>query len=680
MMADDEGAAHRKGLTGETLALRAFLQRDLEALASFTDGVWRCEVRSDCEGVWILLLRDDCGGLALRGAFGRGPYEVELGKTNARGFALTIKNPEGVYETKVTRVADSLYNVETALVPRADLLVPFWPRDLYVLDENLDPAGARGWVEAAQRGVNGGICYFCLERPNFGSVLYMQDLTSLNPYFQRTDSKPDGVVGGRWPELGYQPPSAPLGNSPPDKPLRNGERVVVSNAYLALTPELIRSEHESARVFIDLLGRIYPHLKKPALARHDWRARAEATLASLADPDAFVVFEGATYPRPYVGAEYPDCMVQATIAASIGEYEAKFGAKGYSAELVAGLNKYFDPSLKCLRRYLPNVGDDKNRREVDSWYLYHPLLNLARLAEQGDEACRALFFASLDYVIRAARHFAYQWPITFDVVDFTVLKAARDDAGRGQTDVGGIYAMVMLKAHTLSGDALYLQEARAALYAARDLRFELVYQTNLTAWGALACAELAQLDNDAFLKRQALVYLAGFLHNCEIWNSEIKWAKHYSNFLGATCLHDGPYMAAFECFDSFAAFDELLGRCAGMLPDSLLVILKDYCRYALHRAWYYYPDASPAEMFSDKNRNGRIKRGLSFPVEDLYGDGQCAGQVGQEIYGCGGAFVFACRGDHFPLNAKQDGLEPEREAKAFDSEGAAASAVSPEKV
>lgn len=45
----------------------------------------------------------------------------------------------------------------------------------------------------------------------------------------------------------------------------------------------------------------------------------------------------------------------------------------------------------------------------------------------------------------------------------------------------------------------------------------------------------------------------------------------------------------------------------------------------------------------DKIRNGHIDRALSFPLEDLYGDGQPAGQVGQEIYGSGGAFIFASR-------------------------------------
>jgi hypothetical protein len=37
---------------------------------------------------------------------------------------------------------------------------------------------------------------------------------------------------------------------------------------------------------------------------------------------------------------------------------------------------------------------------------------------------------------------------------------------------------------------------------------------------------------------------------------------------------------------------------------------------------------------------------LSFPVGDLYPEGQPAGQVGQEIYGAGAAMVFATRAFH----------------------------------
>ena len=52
-----------------------------------------------------------------------------------------------------------------------------------------------------------------------------------------------------------------------------------------------------------------------------------------------------------------------------------------------------------------------------------------------------------------------------------------------------------------------------------------------------------------------------------------------------------------------------------------------------------------------EHQSGVINHELSFPLEDLYPDGQPAGQVGQEIYGCGAAFAFAVRSHHHVENA-----------------------------
>ena len=123
---------------------------------------------------------------------------------------------------------------------------------------------------------------------------------------------------------------------------------------------------------------------------------------------------------------------------------------------------------------------------------------------------------------------------------------------------------------------------------------------------------------------------------------------HYPNFLGVTCLQDAPYMAIYECFDSFAAFERYLDDSGPDLEPAARMLVAEYCKYALDRAWYYYPDALPPEAISPKQRetNGHVDRKLSFPLEDLYPDGQLAGQVGQEIYGAGAAFIFPTRAFH----------------------------------
>ena len=86
-------------------------------------------------------------------------------------------------------------------------------------------------------------------------------------------------------------------------------------------------------------------------------------------------------------------------------------------------------------------------------------------------------------------------------------------------------------------------------------------------------------------------------------------------------------MAIYECFDSFAAFERYLDDSGPDLEPAARMLIAEYCKYALDRAWFYYPDALPAEAISPEQRenNGHIDRKLSFPLEDLYPDGQRRG-------------------------------------------------------
>ena len=154
------------------------------------------------------------------------------------------------------------------------------------------------------------------------------------------------------------------------------------------------------------------------------------------------------------------------------------------------------------------------------------------------------------------------------------------------------------------------------------------------------------LDDAGFLA-QSYVYLAGLFHNAEIWESEIGAARHYSNFLGVTALHDSAYMAMYECFESFASLDEYLAQAGPGLDPAVRKMFSEYCKYALHRAWFYFPDALPRDVIhSGEHQSGTVDPALSFPLEDLYALGEAPGQVGQEVYGAGSAFVFAVRSHH----------------------------------
>lgn len=636
----------RLALSPHTAAASAALTSAANSsIARARQGGLDVTVRLEGGFLWTVLSRGNKGGLALRmpaisidaQCVDGEPLEDALAVVECRGSLGTGR--------LVVRGDDfDLEQVRATLdfTPTRDLELSPIPRDLIPFTGDGDPLGTKIAVEAEQRKMNVGLLYFTLERPDFGKVLYVQNLTALNDYFNTTGSKPESTVGSDGSELGYSPPMNPDTGKvllPAGRTLRLYDTIVSVRGY----PQ--GDEADSAWQFLDMLGGVYPWLNPPRAEYRDWPSRAQATVDALTHaPELRIEHYGHSYFHPYTASEYPDLMVELSIASAMEEWGQWNGVRHPMVrEILGGIERFHDRELGTLRRYLPNVGPDKNADAVDSWYLYHPMLNLANLALAGYREARDLFLATIDYGIRVARHFEYKWPILYDIRDLSVIRAVTEADGRGQTDVGGIYAWVMLQAHELTLERRYIDEAVAAIEAARGMRFDLNYQANLTAWGATACIRLWRVTNRKEYLTQSYVYLASFFHNSQIWDSRIGLAAHWKNFLGVTCLQDAPYMAAYECFDSFAAFERYLDYGGPDLIPAVKLLVGEYCNHALDRAWFYYPDALPGEAIAPESRNGYIRTDLSIPLEDLYPDGQPAGQVGQEVYGSGAAMVFATR-------------------------------------
>ena len=642
------------GISSYVLALRQALEeKQVDPIAGFQLGALLIEVRALGDSVWAFIRRKGKGGIALRAAYLAGEFDCIAEPCKAdEAVRLKIKSALGEHLIVMRTGEGALAHLRVTahFTPAVPMLVPFMPRDVYPLDENDDPMGAKGNVEAIQRGLNSGLVFFHVDEPYFGNVLYFQNLTALNDYFRATKTKPDRAVGGQWPELGYLLPAPVQSVNPPTDALKAGVKVALSDAILVFRYDAPPHEREFARQFLQMLAIAYKVIERPDTEYRDWLARAERTLRDLDKaPEATIRHYGYRYVHPYTGAEYPDIMVQMSIVEAVHAWGKWCGEPHpLEAQFKAGLKKFYDPKLGSLRRYLPNVGEDKDADAVDSWYLYHPMLNLGILALDGDDEARDLLMKSIEFGIKVAHHFKYEWPVHYKVTDFSVITEKAEADGRGQTDVGGVYAWVMLQAFELTDDKRFLDEARAAIDTATGLGFDLNYQANLTAWGAAACMRLWRITNKPVYLEQSYVYLASFFHNCQFWESNIGLARHYKNFMAATCLQDAPYMAIYECFDSFAAFELYLSDGGLNVDPAARLLVTEYCKYALDRAWFYYPDALPPKVLSSTQRetNGHIDRKLCFPVEDLYADGQPAGQVGQEIYGAGAAFIFATRAFH----------------------------------
>jgi hypothetical protein len=405
----------------------------------------------------------------------------------------------------------------------------------------------------------------------------------------------------------------------------------------------LNEEARCALEYIQDMAARWRAAERPPVANHDWAWRAQRTLADLASsPSATTVHYGQRYVMPYVDGQYPDSMVQLALVTALRAYGRHCGAAlPLERELRAGVGRFFDPKIGTLRRYLRDVGEDKDYDAVDSWYLYHPMMNLARLASDGDAEARDLLLASAEYGIRSARHFAYAWPIFYRIQDFSVITQQVDEGRPGETDTGGIYAYLMLQLHELTGEERFLNEARDALAAADGHGFELMYQVNLTAWGAVACLKLAHLSGDEGFLDRAYYWLSNLFCHCLMTPCDSGAAVHYPTLMAAPCMYNSAYAAPFEDAECFLALGEALRLGGDRLDVSVRTLAEAFRHHALDRGWYYYPDRLPAEIIADCQESGIIDRSLSFPLEDLRLDGTAPGQIGQEIYGAGAALYYA---------------------------------------
>ncbi len=631
------------GLTPQVLAFQEeAASGSFQRLKTWNGKDGLCELLLGRDALWVLLKQTGGGGTALRTAFSpSGTLTLKKTQEQENGLTAALSSPVGDFEVRLDIALTPRLQVRAVvqLTPAHDLLLPYVERDLLPIDAENSPLGTEGKFHAAQRGLNGGMLYFSMTEPEAGSFLYFQNFTSLHPYFETTETLPDGCVGGDWPSLGCLLPSQP------DRPLEAGKPFILSDALLTFDPSLPKDERDSARLFLEMLAKTYEKIERPQTQYHDWPRMAAKTLEDLArSPKATLQHYGHTYLHPYTDSEYPDSMVQLTVLLAVREFAFWRGREAVLVEkLWKGFPKFFDAELGAVRRYLPNVGSDKDADEVDSWYLYHPLVNLGRLAQEGVEGARELFLKGVEFGIRVAQHFKYVWPIQYKIKTLEVVKQERKPGDPGQSDVGGLYAHVMVQAWELTEDKRYLEEAKRGIEALKDMAFEMAYQMNITGWGALACMRLWRITGEDFYRDESYVFLANFFHNAVLWDSNLKAAKYYSVFMGETCLHDGPYLALYECYESYCAFYEYLQRGQGELPEAVRLLVSEFCKYTLNRAWFFYPSELPEEILAKEIRNGHIDRGLAFPLEDLYAGGDPPGQVGQEIYGSGAAFALTTR-------------------------------------
>jgi hypothetical protein len=169
----------------------------------------------------------------------------------------------------------------------------------------------------------------------------------------------------------------------------------------------------------------------------------------------------------------------------------------------------------------------------------------------------------------------------------------------------------------------------------------LLYQTNNTLLSGVVLARLWRLTGKKQYRDLSVVCIANMIARVWMWDCHYGFAKHYTNFMGASPLHECEYVAAYEEAEAVGIAVEYLKTMGDAAPRGARVLLAEYVKFLLHRGKNYFPKNLPINAVSNSPKEGKIDRRLAIPLEDLSTGWKQAGQVGQEVYGSSVSFV-AC--------------------------------------
>jgi hypothetical protein len=624
------------------------------ALFEHSIGPFIFKVYLSSDSIWIAAKLHDGGNIAFRPVFSPGPsLEVSRHRINDAGIDIWLSSDAGIFETSIKfEPGDQpVLRYTTSLKPLNDLFVPFWPRDVLAIAKNGNPESTSGKIHASQWGTRSGFIYLSMTKPKSASLLYLQNLTALNEYCQQTETSLGDSVGGNWPEMGFALPAAN------EKPLKAGKKVIINDAFVAITNTSPETEPEMIRIYLDLLARTYLQIPLPETNYKPWPDVLDKGLKDLTDnPGCWTQVGGHKYLNAYV-SDYqtpPEIMVQLAVLLPLLDYvEWSKRELEIMKTIKEGLPAFYDEKIGTVTRWLPAAEDKLQGEEeqkqpgvMDSWYLHHPLLNLSRLALKGDKVCEKLFLDSLNYAIKVARHFNYQWPVFYKMDTLDVIKEETAEGMGGEKDVAGIYAHVMLQAWELTKEKRYLSEAEKAAKTLEGKGFQIFYQANNTAFSSGALLRLYKITKNELYLDLSYMCLASIFRNTQLWDCNYGYGKNFPTFFALFPLNDAPYTAAYEEQEVFCALHDYLKHAEGIdILPSVRLLIAEYIRFLVDRAIYYYPTMLPKDMLEEKPKTGEVDPNLWIALEDLQDGWLKSGTVGQEVYGAGNAFGILPR--HF---------------------------------
>jgi len=613
---------------------------------------YQLQVYNAGDSLWLTVQWAEAGRIAFRLAFGMNSTfnKAEVIKEE-NNLIIEASTRLAIYKVIISfpETEPAVFRYTTSFKASFPLLIPFWPRDIVPLTADGRVENTSGVIHSHQVGTRSGHIYFSMTRPENGSVFYFQNLSAMSDYCEVSETSLAETVGGSWPEIGFEFPV----NG--EKPIPAGVEFTISDAFVLLEESVIKEECEMTSQFLNYLSVIYPHITKPDVKYPDWSAIAEKVQDQLhLNKGCWTMADSSPFLNAYV-CDYKtpaEIMVQLAVKLPLHEYLVwSESSHPLFDDLDMGLEDFYDERIKSIVRWHPALVDQLDKSEeqkqemvMDSWYLHHPLLNLARLALRGDKIAEKLFLDSVDYAIQTAKHFDYEWPVFYKMTTYEVIKAETAPGKGGEKDVPGSYAHVMLMAYKLTGEKRFLNEAVRALKSLEGLGFDIFYQANNTAFTAGALVELYRETNDEKFLKLSYSCLAGIFKNVQLWNCDYGYGKNFPNFFSVFPLNDAPYTAAYEEFEVYAALHHYMEVTDGIdILPGLKVLIPEFIKYATARLAYYYPPLLPEEMIAEEIKTGEIQKELWVPVEDIHDGWEKSGEVGQEVYGAGLAFGIVPR-------------------------------------
>ncbi|WP_100341373.1 hypothetical protein [Mucilaginibacter auburnensis] len=619
-----------------------------DSLHQQTQGGYNFEIKLIDDSLWVLTGFYERNKIAFRTAYlPHGFDDVKITAKDETGVSVKLIAAIGefVVDIKWPQPDEAILRYTVSLKAKADFFVPYSPRDILIFG-NAEPEGE---IHISQTGTRSGLLYGSLKKPGSGTFLYFQNLTALADYNTDTESSVGGIVGGLWPELGLSlPPTS-------DKPLQKGKTYILSDAFVVLDDKSPADQFDIAKGFLETLAKVYLLLPRPETPYQDYLDVLPKALHDIeTNKGCWSYHSGRAYLNAYLCDYYtpPEIMVQLAVLLPVQDYMRWSGETcALEKEILDGLSAFYDEKIGTVMRWLPSAEDmlDKSEEQkipkvMDAWYLHHPLLNLARLAEGGNKLAKELLLNSVDYAIKVAHHFNYCWPVFYNMETLEVIKAETKEGAGGEKDVAGLYAHVMLQVWELTKDKKFFREAEKAAQSMQQHGFNVFYQANNTMFSAKAMILLYKETKKELYRNLSYLFLANIFKNVALWECEYGFGKNFPTFFQLFPLDDAPYTAVYEEQESFSGVHEFLNYANGVeLLPSVRLLLAEFVKHSINRMMYYYPPMLPEDMMVKDVKTGELDPKLWVALEDIHDGWEQSGSVGQEVYGAGLCFGIVPR-------------------------------------